>query len=452
MKKFLINGTHPWQDVNQGCKHTLSVARHHRSDIQYTRTNMSQFQFDHSILFSTPQSMGGFVRRAMKRQNENKENITGEDDYIEEKKPRLLDDDENLLSSSSWPTPSMDDSTEVYSSFDEQNASYLCRTPLGRIVNNQARHAWHPRDTDGLESRHYNLSSVKRRNRRGVYPSTRVRNGVTREIIEYSSTLGSYGSGPSSFKEPNGLAVFSNGFIAVVDTNSHTVKIFDSFGHYHSSFGHPGKNEGDLLYPYRCAVMPHTDDLVVVQRRPKPQIQIFTSDGIFKTRFGEHLREPRAFSIDSLQQILVIESKVMTLHIFDGNNDGRVLGCYNLRQHLQFPTGICSNVDKNEIFISDNQLHCVQIVSYQGQYLRCLRDQNFILYPICLKLNSKSHLIVVDNHHGLNMTVYDENQQRIGAFSSRTCHAQILDATLGMNDTMFVATRDYRVYQYELPC
>jgi len=296
----------------------------------------------------------------------------------------------------------------------------------------------------------------KRRKSRQHHNNTRVRNGVRRQTLTNISSFGQYGEGVNAFREPNGLTILSDGRIAVVDTNTHSVKVFSSLHQFEYSIGKPGggKTDGCLLFPYRIAVIPDgSDDLVVVQRHPRPQIQIFAANGTFKHRFGQHLQKPRALFIDELNQILVVESQLMLLHVFTQWGDS--VGRHDLGQHLKFPTGVCAIAARNEIYISDNHLHCIQIFTYTGDYLRELRDGNFILYPTNLLLNSRQQLIVMDNHHGMNLTVYDlgpREHRRLAAFTSRTCHSQILDAAVdGETNKIHVASKDYRIYTYQLP-
>ena len=49
----------------------------------------------------------------------------------------------------------------------------------------------------------------------------------------------------------------------------------------------------------------------MVQRSPRPMIQIFDRNGQFIRRFGNNLESPRAICIDQQGRIIVIESKIM---------------------------------------------------------------------------------------------------------------------------------------------
>ena len=282
---------------------------------------------------------------------------------------------------------------------------------------------------------------------------TRYKNGSFRQVLKWVRSIGQYGDGNSAFREPNSVAWLESGKLAVVDTNAHCIKVFHSeSGQFEYSFGR-GRTLGcqNLLYPYRIAVVPGgSDQLVVIQRHPRPQIHVFNSSGDFIRRFGQHLEKPRALTVDQAHRILVIESQVQKLHIF--SLDGQILSLFNLNQQLQFPTSICSN--NQEIFISDNHLHTIKVFSYTGELIREIKESNYITYPTNIKLNNKGQLITIDNHQGLNITVYDgdEQKKRLGAYTARICHSQILDVAIQPEQNILhLTSKDYRVYTYQLP-
>jgi len=266
---------------------------------------------------------------------------------------------------------------------------------------------WSSLDLDRV---HLN-SKQECRNTTLAHSETRYKNGSFRQVLKWTRSLGQYGDGNNAFREPNSVAWLECGKLAVVDTNAHCIKVFHSeTGQFEYSFGR-GRTLGcqNLLYPYRIAVVPGgNDELVVIQRHPRPQIHVFSCQGEFIRRFGQHLEKPRALTVDQSHRIIVIESQVQKLHIF--SLDGQILSLFNLNQQLQFPTSICSN--NSEIFISDNHLHTIKVFSYSGQLIREIKESNYITYPTNIKLNSKGQLITIDNHQGLNITVYDEYQQK----------------------------------------
>ena len=143
----------------------------------------------------------------------------------------------------------------------------------------------------------------------------------------------------------------------------------------------------------------------MVQRSPRPMIQIFDRNGQFIRRFGNDLESPRAICIDQQGRIIVIESKIMKgnlnlskkkygtfflVHIYDATS-GRIWGQCDLRDYLSFPTSVCVN-DRHELYVSDNESHFVRVFDYNGKHLKNIGAG--ISYPIACRIVRKIfHLV-----------------------------------------------------------
>ena len=55
--------------------------------------------------------------------------------------------------------------------------------------------------------------------------------------------------------------------------------------------------------------------------------------------------------------------QVMRVIIFD--MFGNILQKFSCSRYLEFPNGVCSNGDKNEILISDNRAHCIKVGTFK---------------------------------------------------------------------------------------
>lgn len=269
-----------------------------------------------------------------------------------------------------------------------------------------------------------------------------------RIATSYEYKFGGYGRGVNEFLEPNGISFLSDGTISVVDTNSSQVKLFDPVRRECVlKFGQAGTRPGALLYPYRVAVLPGHDLLVMVQRSPRPMIQIFDRNGQFIRRFGNDLESPRAICIDQQGRIIVIESKIMKVHIYDATS-GRIWGQCDLRDHLSFPTSVCVN-DRHELYVSDNESHFVRVFDYNGQHLKNIGAG--ITYPIACRINQpRRELIVVDNHENFNISTYDYDGNKKYSHYSLMKHSQCFDVAVGFNDELAMASKDYKIYVYKL--
>lgn len=269
---------------------------------------------------------------------------------------------------------------------------------------------------------------------------------IKRQKMIYHCKFGEFGTGESQFTEPSGVCVNGNNEILVADTNNHRIQIFDHEGRFKFQFGECGKRDGQLLYPNRVGVVKPSGDIVVTERSPTHQIQIYNQYGQFVRKFGANiLQHPRGVAVDSKGRIIVVECKVMRVVIFDQN--GTVLHKFGCSKHLEFPNGVVVN-GMNEIFISDNRAHCVKVFSYEGQFLRQIGREGLTNYPIGVGINSNGEILVADNHNNFNLTIFTQEGHLVSALESKVKHAQCFDVALMEDGSVVLASKDYRLYIY----
>ena len=181
---------------------------------------------------------------------------------------------------------------------------------------------------------------------------------IKRQKMGYHCKFGEFGSRPGQFVEPSGIATNAMNDIIIADTNNHRLEVFDGSGIFkYEIVG--GQTDCDLVYPNRLAVCRSTGDIVVTERSPTHQVQVFDRCGNFLRRFGGRvLQHPRGVAVDMHGRIVVVECRVMRVVIFDAS--GTVINRFSLMGELEFPNGVA--VDDNEhIYISDNRAHCVKV-------------------------------------------------------------------------------------------
>ncbi|CAF1954461.1 unnamed protein product [Rotaria magnacalcarata] len=279
-----------------------------------------------------------------------------------------------------------------------------------------------------------------------LLPSRSNGSTIKRHKMIYHQKFGEFGVLEGQFTEPSGVAVNAQGDIIVADTNNHRIQIFDSNGRFRFQFGECGKRDGQLLYPNRVAVFRQSGDIVVTERSPTHQIQIYNQYGQFIRKFGANvLQHPRGVCVDNMGHIIVVECKVMRVFIFDIN--GNVLNKFTCSKYLEFPNGVCCN-DKQEIFISDNRAHCIKVFSYDGQFLRTIGSEGITNYPIGVVQNSQGDVLIADNHNNFNLTIFTQDGQLINALESKVKHAQCFDVALTDDGSVVLASKDYRIYVY----
>lgn len=269
---------------------------------------------------------------------------------------------------------------------------------------------------------------------------------IKRQKMIYHCKFGEFGVLEGQFTEPSGVAVNAQNDIIVADTNNHRIQIFDKEGRFKFQFGECGKRDGQLLYPNRVAVVKTSGDIIVTERSPTHQIQIYNQYGQFVRKFGANiLQHPRGVTVDSKGRIVVVECKVMRVIIFDQN--GTVLQKFGCSKHLEFPNGVVVN-DKQEIFISDNRAHCVKVFNYEGVFLRQIGSEGVTNYPIGVGINSAGEILIADNHNNFNLTIFTQDGQLVSALESKVKHAQCFDVALMDDGSVVLASKDYRLYIY----
>ncbi|XP_015593556.1 brain tumor protein [Cephus cinctus] len=269
---------------------------------------------------------------------------------------------------------------------------------------------------------------------------------IKRQKMIYHCKFGEFGVMEGQFTEPSGVAVNAQNDIIVADTNNHRIQIFDKEGRFKFQFGECGKRDGQLLYPNRVAVVRTSGDIIVTERSPTHQIQIYNQYGQFVRKFGANiLQHPRGVTVDSKGRIVVVECKVMRVIIFD--QAGNVLQKFGCSKHLEFPNGVVVN-DKQEIFISDNRAHCVKVFNYEGSYLRQIGGEGITNYPIGVGINAAGEILIADNHNNFNLTIFTQDGQLVSALESKVKHAQCFDVALMDDGSVVLASKDYRLYIY----
>ncbi|XP_047003215.1 brain tumor protein [Schistocerca americana] len=269
---------------------------------------------------------------------------------------------------------------------------------------------------------------------------------IKRQKMIYHCKFGEFGVMEGQFTEPSGVAVNAQNDIIVADTNNHRIQIFDREGRFKFQFGECGKRDGQLLYPNRVAVVRTSGDIIVTERSPTHQIQIYNQYGQFVRKFGANiLQHPRGVTVDGKGRIVVVECKVMRVIIFD--QSGNVLQKFGCSKHLEFPNGVVVN-DRQEIFISDNRAHCVKVFNYEGAYLRQIGGEGITNYPIGVGINSAGEILIADNHNNFNLTIFTQDGQLVSALESKVKHAQCFDVALMDDGSVVLASKDYRLYIY----
>ncbi len=129
----------------------------------------------------------------------------------------------------------------------------------------------------------------------------------------YSSTFGTFGTGPGHFKEPFGVAVNPvNGTVAVADTTNDLIQEFNASGEFIRTFGSTGSLNGLLDEP-RGITFDSKGNLWVADAQ-NFRIQEFSETGSFIRAFGKNgtgngeFKWPAGVAVDSSGNVWVADS------------------------------------------------------------------------------------------------------------------------------------------------
>jgi DNA-binding beta-propeller fold protein YncE len=127
---------------------------------------------------------------------------------------------------------------------------------------------------------------------------------------------GAVGSHVGFFDHPLSLDVFSDGRVAIGDTNNHRIQIFSNDGAYLSSFGIDGAGDGEFNSISGVAVDPLTNYIYVVDRSLH-RVQVFDDTGYFLAKWGR----PASFDGSFSEPLDAAVGQSGNLYIVDGGND-----------------------------------------------------------------------------------------------------------------------------------
>ncbi|XP_077561330.1 protein brain tumor-like [Haemaphysalis longicornis] len=269
---------------------------------------------------------------------------------------------------------------------------------------------------------------------------------VERKKMAYYFRFGGFGFMRGQFAEPSGVAMTTQDNIIVADSNNHRIQIFDQHFRFKRQFGKSVRRGGQMSCPNRVAVVRHSNLIVVTERPPSHQIQVFNQNGQFVRKFGGTiLMNPRGVAVDEKGRVVVVESKIFRVVIFDLS--GNVLRSLDLSNHLKFPNGVAVN-DQEEVFISDNRAHCVKVFSYGGAFLRQIGGRGLTDFPVAVRINNRGHVVVADNNYYFHLTVFTQDGSLVHGLESISTHDDCFDIGLMDNGSVVLACKDHRLYAY----
>ena len=228
-----------------------------------------------------------------------------------------------------------------------------------------------------------------------------------------------------TLQNPSGIAVNSEGLIAVTDFSGKCILIFDKEGKYLRKFSSKGKNVGQFYSPADVTFV--TDDEILVADMLNQRIRLFnvhTGDDV--KDFGEmgaaegEIQNPVGVFGGGEGRVVVADGFNNRMQVFTKDGEPVLSFGESGSGKLNCPTGCTFH--ENTFIVSDAKNHCLKVFDNSGRFLRKIGEQG----KGDGQLNWPEDLCVEKCGNQHNILVCDRNNQRIvqftmeGSFSGKT--------------------------------
>nr|KAG5693723.1 hypothetical protein BaRGS_002106 [Batillaria attramentaria] len=260
------------------------------------------------------------------------------------------------------------------------------------------------------------------------YPPVRRANKMS--AMQIRCKFGQLGPGKCQFNSPHGFCLGVEQDIIVADTNNHRIQVFEKTGEFKYQFGIPGREEGQLWYPRKVAVMRASGKFVVCDRgNERSRMQIFTRNGHFIKKIAiRYIDIVAGLAITQHGHIVAVDSVSPT--VFCISEAGDLIKWFDCSDYMREPSDIA--VSGKEYFVCDFKGHCVVVFNEEGQFLRRIGCENITNYPNGIDISDAGDVLVGDSHgNRFHVAVFQRDGSLIGEFQcpyvkvSRCCGLKI---------------------------
>ncbi|KAK0080316.1 hypothetical protein PV325_014163 [Microctonus aethiopoides] len=233
--------------------------------------------------------------------------------------------------------------------------------------------------------------------------------------MQIRSKFGQLGPSKGQFNSPHGFCLGTDEDIIVADTNNHRIQIFDKTGQFKSQFGIPGKEEGQLWYPRKVAVMRNCGKFVVCDRgNERSRMQIFTKNGHFIKKIAiRYIDIVAGLAVTSQGQIVAVDSVSPTVFVI--SDTGNLLNWFDCSDYMREPSDIA--ISGKEFFVCDFKGHCVVVFNEEGHFLRRIGCDNITNFPNGIDISDAGDVLIGDSHgNRFHVAVFSRDGSLISEF------------------------------------
>ncbi|XP_061705844.1 brain tumor protein-like isoform X1 [Cydia pomonella] len=208
--------------------------------------------------------------------------------------------------------------------------------------------------------------------------------------------FGQLGGGKGQFNSPHGFCLGNDEDIIVADTNNHRITVFDKSGNHKFNFGVAGKEEGQLWYPRKVAVVRATGKFVVCDRgNERSRMQIFTKNGHFLKKIAVRFIDIVAgLAVTAEGLIVAVDSVTPTVFIL--SEEGDLMSWFDCSECMREPSDIA--ISGKEFYVCDFKGHCVVVFDDEGHFLRRIGCENVTNFPNGIDVSDAGDVLIGDSH------------------------------------------------------
>ncbi|XP_037967729.1 brain tumor protein isoform X2 [Plutella xylostella] len=210
--------------------------------------------------------------------------------------------------------------------------------------------------------------------------------------------FGQLGGGKGQFNSPHGFCLGNDEDIIVADTNNHRITVFDKSGNHKFNFGVAGKEEGQLWYPRKVAVVRATGKFVVCDRgNERSRMQIFTKNGHFLKKIAVRFIDIVAgLAVTAEGLIVAVDSVTPTVFIL--SEEGDLMSWFDCSECMREPSDIAISDSGKEFYVCDFKGHCVVVFNDEGRFLRRIGCENVTNFPNGIDVSDAGDVLIGDSH------------------------------------------------------
>ncbi|KAK4887817.1 hypothetical protein RN001_004088 [Aquatica leii] len=242
--------------------------------------------------------------------------------------------------------------------------------------------------------------------------------------------FGQLGPSKGQFNSPHGFCLGLEEDIIVADTNNHRIQVFEKTGTFKFQFGIPGKEEGQLWFPRKVAVMRTSGKYVVCDRgNERSRMQIFSKSGHFIKKIAiRYIDIVAGLAVTTTGEIVAVDSVSPTVFVISESGD--LLRWFDCSDYMREPSDIA--IHGKEFYVCDFKGHNVVVFSEEGGFLRRIGCENLTNFPNGIDISDAGDVLVGDSHgNRFHVAVFSRDGSLVSEFEcpyvkvSRCCGLKI---------------------------